>query len=341
MDLPDAVVTAPLYPDPRHPSKRKTKVAQKDTLEGDRPFGELGSGYTWGELVVGEGLVNKEQEPVKFWWYYLGEKSTEYIPKYTEDPAKRVHNPASSCVPPKPPPRKAYRQPSVHVVQAPGYTMSLPPGYGPQYHNDQLIGYGPGFGLQKPYRKMAPMSPQVTPVRSMQSSPHFNHGYSSPASAERPSSMSLSLQQLFGETPQSRSPTRPQSYSPITPVMQHHPFQQHPSQQQPRYSPSVPTPPSAQYHSHAVAQSQLYQASQMPQPSGFIIPPAQQQWILPHPPPQSAPPPALMDGAASSPAAVPGPAPVSDITAALASLARDRAAKEERDKLVHPEPQKA
>jgi len=318
-------LAAPLRLGPGYP-KRITKVVQKDS-GADKPFGSSDSGYQWGELVVGEKYLNREQEAVKQWWHYLGEQSTEYIPKYTDDPASRVHNPASNFVPVKASPRRTYHQPSVHVVQAPGYTMSLPPGYEPQYHNHQLIGYGPG--PQYSYRSMAPMSPQASSVNFMQSSPHCNHGYST---QERPPAMSLPLQQLFGETQQPQSPSQPQSFSPITPVMQS-PVQQHTyQQQQPRYS----MPPSAQqYHFQPLARPQLYHSSPMPQSSGFIVPSAPQQRALP-PPPQASPPGRPIVAATRPFATMSESADVSDITAAIARLARNRAEKEGRYKLVDP-----
>ncbi|KAI5782942.1 JmjC domain, hydroxylase-domain-containing protein, partial [Pyronema domesticum] len=91
-NFPDAITTAPLYPDPSH-HQRKAKVAQKDIPDAEESFGDEESTFKLGELIVGEESGLEHQEPIKAWWYYLGEQSTEYISKFTGDPKSRVADP--------------------------------------------------------------------------------------------------------------------------------------------------------------------------------------------------------------------------------------------------------
>jgi hypothetical protein len=336
-NFPDAITTAPLYPDPSYPRTRKAKVAQKDIPEAEEMFGDDDSIYKWGELVVAEPSKLQDQEPVRNWWYYLGELSTEYIPKYSEDPRRRVHNNAANFVTPKPARQRAYKpQPAAikqesglhhdamspsmqqHInyqnpLRQPDYAMhhNLPPGYRPEFVNNQLIGYGPLPRNQYQPVPYLPVSPPNAPVTAGSSLPNYGGphytaaGLPPPAQSpqDRASALSLPLLQLFGEAPppppQQRpqysssplaysmsSPSRPmqrQAQSPTTPVYQHQQPSGMSASPPTHSSPMMPPPtPTQQYHSHPPASSYTLQPIQQST--------QQQQKPLPYPQPHHPPP---------------------------------------------------
>lgn len=51
--------------------------------------------FTWSEYHSCHPIKNVDQESAKQFWYYLGELSTENIPKYSEDPDRRIANDAA------------------------------------------------------------------------------------------------------------------------------------------------------------------------------------------------------------------------------------------------------
>lgn len=256
-NFPDAITTAPLYPDPHYPPARRTKVANKDLPEPEEMFGDGDSPYKWGELVVEPPTPLPDQEPVRAWWYYLGELSTEYIPKYSEDPGVRVHNPTSSFIPQKPARVRAYKPQNPVIKQEPGlHRNGLPPqqlkhqqqqqqqhvpfqnptaqpNYAlnntPQFHNNQLIGYGPPprSHFQPPTHMTMSSSPQTGPSQYCSAS-----ALPPPTPPDRRPPLGLPLQQMFGEAPPPPAQQRLQyashhynmalAPSPMDPVQQQH-----------------------------------------------------------------------------------------------------------------------
>ncbi|KAL7268580.1 hypothetical protein RUND412_008794 [Rhizina undulata] len=78
--------------------------ALRELPQTDDPFCDTGSGLTWAELHIENPTKLVDQAPVdpnRPYWHYLGELSTEYIAKYTDDPRKRVPNDAASVLPAK------------------------------------------------------------------------------------------------------------------------------------------------------------------------------------------------------------------------------------------------
>jgi hypothetical protein len=281
--FPEGTRTAPLYPDPKY-------------LPGPKSNEEFLEGYSWGELVVAEEFRNPDQAPVKKWWYYLGEQSTEYIPKYSEDPTRRIHNPESIPKPQKqvrvyrppaqpaqapmhhhPPhshhhqqqqqqqqyamPHMGYHGPHMdyHGNGHPQYTQNLPSGYRPQFHNHPTGGYAPPSPNHHYVPQMPPMSPRAAPVASMSSSPHFNAHHPTAAPPGAPGytpQMSLPLMQLFGEAPRAY----PQPNYPMPP-----PHQQQQQQQQQHRGGFMGPPPMMHHPPPAFSQPQQYHSSPMPQ----------------------------------------------------------------------------
>lgn len=167
-DFPDAITTAPLFPDPNY---RPIGRAQPDTTGIPQPDDEFGGSFKWAEFIIENIASSPEQQPVnlsKTFWYYLGEQSTESISKFTEDPAKRIANEAANFITPRrAAPKKLkplvsrqfnyqpylghpnkYWQPQDYAVHA-GYHHAgnngwpNPSGYRPQFHGASPTLYAP------------------------------------------------------------------------------------------------------------------------------------------------------------------------------------------------------
>lgn len=151
-DFPDAIITAPLHADPENPGVHGIRKVAEPPRPGIPQPGDAfcdGSTFVWDELELFNPTKLVDQEPIdlrKNFWYYLGELSTEYISKFSEDPRKRVPNSAAQMTPQrkarsitKPPSRPS---PTLlfHPSQ-PQYTLHFPLGNGGSYYYGQSSGY--------------------------------------------------------------------------------------------------------------------------------------------------------------------------------------------------------
>jgi hypothetical protein len=336
MSFPDAILTAPLRPDPRYPPARKAKFAQKDIPEPDEPFGDYpGSNLRWSELMIKTPPVNPYQQPLvmdKGWWYYLHEISTDVRPKYTEDPSIRVHNVASEFVAPQ------QSRPRVYKTQTPVRTQLQyrgPPGYQmqgapvPQHYNNQLVGYG---SPQRRHQYQPPphgyvagvsMSPPSAPVAAMISS-SILHSPLQVTTDRRPSAQ-LDPRYVQQSPPIYRSTPQQQTPMMQSPIMAQNSTASSPMQYRPNHHYQHPPPPT-------------YRSPHQSMPAHH-----EQEPQYAHPPPISRPPlPAnafsnILGGAETGGLTAPSrpatvkpeelvAAPISAIQAALAKLARERAA---------------
>jgi len=133
-----------MYPTAQQSGVATTK-APKLIPEPDDPFCDEASGLKWGELIIASPPVNADQAPVdpnNPIWHYLGEYSTEYIAKYTDDPETRVPNEAASMGSTRKPRAKVIKTPakaSKPAYLGPGpveHSQALQPPYTPdQTHN--------------------------------------------------------------------------------------------------------------------------------------------------------------------------------------------------------------
>ncbi|KAI5841788.1 JmjC domain, hydroxylase-domain-containing protein [Morchella snyderi] len=109
INIPEPLTEMPLNPTPQQ-AGIATRRVPKEIPDIDDCFGGPTSGLKWAEFVVERPAFNEDQAPVDFtkpFWHYLGELSTEYISKYSEDPRRRIPNEAANLIPSrKPKPRR-------------------------------------------------------------------------------------------------------------------------------------------------------------------------------------------------------------------------------------------
>ncbi|CAZ80461.1 unnamed protein product [Tuber melanosporum] len=140
--LPLPLTEMPMYPTAQQSGVATTK-APKLVPEPDDPFCDEASGLKWGELIMAGPPVNADQAPVDLSnsiWHYLGEHSTEYIAKYTDDPEKRVPNEAASM--------GSTRKPRAKIIKTPAKVLK------PMHHSP-----GP---LQRSQELQSPYTPDQT-----------------------------------------------------------------------------------------------------------------------------------------------------------------------------------
>lgn len=143
--MPEPLTQMPLNPTPQQ-AGIATRRVPKEVPDMDDPFCDPESGLKWAELVIERPTHLEEQvlvDPKKPFWHYLGELSTEYISKYSEDPRRRIPNDAANLIPsrkPKPK-RQSQQQPkamfNAHMQQNGGY-LGYSQGVLQQQHQQQL-----------------------------------------------------------------------------------------------------------------------------------------------------------------------------------------------------------
>lgn len=137
------------------------------------PFHDPEQIQKWAEFDLGRKIKNAEQKKVNMekphqLWHFIGEKSTESRASYTEDPKKRVHNPASNFVDTvRPPPLAApYMPRSVPAINRDSLAKFQ---QHPQYHAAARLlpgnpyDYRPSPLTQSPYSNIAPLQQQRPP----------------------------------------------------------------------------------------------------------------------------------------------------------------------------------
>jgi hypothetical protein len=128
--LPKASPNAiPLPSSRKAKDKLNAKRSADDKPRKDDPFTE---GTTWAEFNLHEVERNKSQVNVDFSkadqvWHYLPKLSTDARDKYTEDPAKMVHNPKSTFIVPVVKPPKPKPAPKPKLVKYPKPAQVTPP----------------------------------------------------------------------------------------------------------------------------------------------------------------------------------------------------------------------
>ncbi|KAG0640393.1 JmjC domain, hydroxylase-domain-containing protein [Tuber brumale] len=131
--LPLPLTEMPMYPTAQQSGVATTK-APKLIPEPDDPFCDEASGLKWGELIMASPSVNADQAPVNLSnsiWHYLGEHSTEYIAKYTDDPEKRVPNETASM--------GSTRKPRAKIIKTPAKVLKpTHHSLGPLQHSQAL-----------------------------------------------------------------------------------------------------------------------------------------------------------------------------------------------------------
>lgn len=127
--MPEPLTEMPLNPTPQQ-AGIATRRVPKEIPDMDDPFCDPNSGLKWAELVIEQPALLEEQRVVDFtkpFWHYLGELSTEYISKYSEDPQRRIPNEAANLIPSRKskPKRQSLQQPkamfNAHMQQNGGY----------------------------------------------------------------------------------------------------------------------------------------------------------------------------------------------------------------------------
>lgn len=127
--MPEPLTQMPLNPTPQQ-AGIATRRVPKEIPDMDDPFCDPDSGLKWAELVIEQPTLLQEQRVVDFtkpFWHYLGELSTEYISKYSEDPRRRIPNEAANLIPSRKskPKRQSLQQPkamfNAHMQQNSGY----------------------------------------------------------------------------------------------------------------------------------------------------------------------------------------------------------------------------
>lgn len=127
--MPEPLTEMPLNPTPQQ-AGIATRRVPKEIPDMDDPFCDPDSGLKWAELVIEQPTPLEEQRVVDFtkpFWHYLGELSTEYISKYSEDPRRRIANDAANLIPSRKskPKRQSLQQPkamfNAHMQQNSGY----------------------------------------------------------------------------------------------------------------------------------------------------------------------------------------------------------------------------
>lgn len=127
--MPEPLTQMPLNPTPQQ-AGIATRRVPKEIPDMDDPFCDPDSGLKWAELVIEQPTLLQEQRVVDFtkpFWHYLGELSTEYISKYSEDPRRRIPNEAANLIPSRKskPKRQSLQQPkamfNAHIQQNSGY----------------------------------------------------------------------------------------------------------------------------------------------------------------------------------------------------------------------------
>lgn len=113
--MPEPLTQMPLNPTPQQ-AGIATRRVPKEIPDMDDPFCDPDSGLKWAELVIEQPTLLEEQRLVDFtkpFWHYLGELSTEYISKYSEDPWRRIPNEAANLIPSRKskPKRQSLQQP--------------------------------------------------------------------------------------------------------------------------------------------------------------------------------------------------------------------------------------
>ncbi|KAH8145725.1 uncharacterized protein LAJ45_10202 [Morchella importuna] len=145
INIPEPLTEMPLNPTPQQ-AGIATRRVPKEIPDTDDCFGEPASGLKWAEFVVERPAFNEDQAPVDFtkpFWHYLGELSTEYISKYSEDPRRRVPNEAANLIPSRKPkprrqtlPKAAAFNSHMQNATASGY-MGYSQGLSPQQQAEQ------------------------------------------------------------------------------------------------------------------------------------------------------------------------------------------------------------
>ncbi|KAF8468304.1 hypothetical protein BDZ91DRAFT_793174 [Kalaharituber pfeilii] len=272
-----------LATDPAPPAAPEAYVAGAASAAGAQPppqkavpgpperFGDGDSGLRWAEFVLEPIPANAEQaavDPAKNFWYYLGEHSTEYIAKYSADPARRVPC-GDAAVLPKPAKARPAPKPKPKPAPAPVAVQCCPPPPHPQ---------GPWPAYAAPYAYCAGHPP-----------PHAVPGYPHPA-PQHPYPPSQPPRPLPQNTPQQHpvqhqagpQPQHPNSYPqyPAPPPPHPVPNQQSPAPHQQHLPPqpqaSVPTmagPLTREQQLQQIAeQHKLLEAKSIPIPSNLSIP---------------------------------------------------------------------
>lgn len=111
--MPVPLTEMPLNPTPQQ-AGIATRRVPKEIPDMDDPFCDPESGLKWAELVIEQPTPLGEQAVVDFtkpFWHYLGELSTEYISKYSDDPKRRIPNEAANLIPSRKPKPKRQQQP--------------------------------------------------------------------------------------------------------------------------------------------------------------------------------------------------------------------------------------
>lgn len=173
-------IPLPLTEMPLHPTAQQSGIltmrARRAFPEPEDPFCDEGSGLRWGELIIGDNMPNLEDQlpfdPSNPIWYYLGELSTDYIAKYSDDPEKRIPNDAANIVSSRKSrtkimktPTKAMYSGQVMQYSAPSYlqgsqTYSLGQSYkAPVAHMMREGGHAPPQQLWPPVYRPSAASP--------------------------------------------------------------------------------------------------------------------------------------------------------------------------------------
>ncbi|KAI5787065.1 JmjC domain, hydroxylase-domain-containing protein [Geopyxis carbonaria] len=249
-DFPDAITTAPLFPQLDYRPMGRAQPPRNDLPQPDEHFG---MGLIWGGLILENIDVSPDQVPISdkdSWWHYLGELSTESIAKYSRNPSSRMPDESANFISQKnkPKTRKApsiiksevgypmLSRPTVEYGQPGQYMMGTfqrpngyGPGYRPQFHGGSTAIYAPlntpsisGFSSTVENASIESLSPDSTthyPRNHATDESHY-HSHGHPViqfmSSERPAVQPREFSRVASSIMQvTQSTPIP---SPITPI---------------------------------------------------------------------------------------------------------------------------
>lgn len=170
--MPEPLTEMPLNPTPQQ-AGIATRRVPKEIPDMDDPFCDPGSGLKWAELVIEQPTLLTEQVAVDFtkpFWHYLGELSTEYISKYSDDPRTRIPNEAANLIPSrKPKPKRQSQQQPKAMFNA-------------HIQNSGYLGYSQGVLQQQQHQQQHQMQQQRAAYNQQQSKGQVYHdpGYHAP-----------------------------------------------------------------------------------------------------------------------------------------------------------------
>ncbi|KAF4966643.1 hypothetical protein FSARC_5692 [Fusarium sarcochroum] len=294
--LPKASANAlPMPASQKAKEKLKAKRLHDGKPKKDDPFVE---GCTWAEFQL-HPVTNKEQVKIDFSkpdqiWHYLAKGSTDARAQFTEDPAKRRHNPKGNFLSTVPKPVKPAKPPKPAPTHAPRYPYQSTTPYAAPYN--AAPGAAPGAArLEKPYvykprkpaennfppqgtfttQKFTPAAPSPTPA---QQRPMYYH-YSHPQPPVQQSAPAYSAQRFEVRPSSAYAPagSAPRVHSPMN-TAAHHQHNQHSQWPKTTAAPvhvSPPAPAAATHPYHSayqtpapVTQQQAHPVQSRPQVKG-------------------------------------------------------------------------